>query len=481
MPRVKAFHIFALLLVIGCDQKSLTETPGDPKPNIIFILIDDLGKEWISSYGAENIRTPNIDALAAAGTKFNNVYCMPQCTPSRVTFLTGQYPYRHGWVNHWDVPRWGGGAHFDESLNPSVGLELKKAGYMTCIAGKWQIDDFRVEPKSLTNNGFDAYCMWTGYETGIPASAERYQDPYLFTSDGSQTYQDQFGPDVFNEFIKSFITTYRDSSFFVYYPMVLTHTPFVNTPNSKAENDLDRHKAMVDYTDKMVGKIVSLIDALEIRDNTLIILTTDNGTSRQISGLRNGKMVKGAKSQLSEAGVCVPFIASWPNQLKSNAISEALIDFSDLYPTLIDLANSEVGSSSQVIDGKSFKKVLTDNQPHSDRSWIMSMGGGNYARLTENGVENQYVFRDRVIRNERYKIYIDTEGNPDQFYDLQEDPWEQFDLIDSLENPDIEGPYKELYQVLTGFPEMDNDPLYTPNPPQSWDVGVTAKSQQWKL
>lgn len=80
-----------------------------PRPNILFIMVDDLGKEWISSYGAEGIRTPNIDKLAATGMKFNNAWCMPQCTPTRVTLLTGQYPFRHGWTNHWDVPRWGGG------------------------------------------------------------------------------------------------------------------------------------------------------------------------------------------------------------------------------------------------------------------------------------------------------------------------------------------------------------------------------------
>ena len=78
-------------------------------------------------------------------------------------------------------------------------------------------------------------------------------------------------------------------------------------------------------------------------------------------------------------------------------------------------------------------------------------------------------------------MYIDSEGNADHFYDLQADPWEQFDLIDSLGNPEVSVPYKELYQVLLGFPEIDNDPLYTSNPPQSWDVEVTAKSQQWKL
>ena len=83
----------------------------------------------------------------------------------------------------------GGGAHYDEQLNPSLGKEMKKAGYQTAIAGKWQIDDFRVEPDALTRNGFEEYCMWTGYETGIPASAERYQNPYIYTNSGSKTFK----------------------------------------------------------------------------------------------------------------------------------------------------------------------------------------------------------------------------------------------------------------------------------------------------
>ena len=148
--------VILLLLLTGCGKKE------PAKPNILIILVDNLGKEWLSCYGAEDITTTNIGALAKSGTMFNNVYSMPQCTPSRVTLLTGQYPFRHGWVNHWDVPKWGGGAHFDETMNPSLGIEMKKAGYVTAIAGKWQIDDFRVEPDALTKNGFDDYCMWTG-------------------------------------------------------------------------------------------------------------------------------------------------------------------------------------------------------------------------------------------------------------------------------------------------------------------------------
>jgi hypothetical protein len=98
----------AIFLCIGSSIAVAEKT----KPNILYIMADDLGKEWISCYGAEDIETPNIDALAAGGMKFNNAYSMPACTPSRTTLLTGKYPWRTGWANHWDVPRWGVG-YFD--------------------------------------------------------------------------------------------------------------------------------------------------------------------------------------------------------------------------------------------------------------------------------------------------------------------------------------------------------------------------------
>ena len=114
------------------------------RPNIILILLDDLGKEWISCYGAKDIETPNIDRLALGGIRFENVYSMPQCTPSRLCLLTGQYPYRNGWVNHWDVPRWGAGARYDVEAYPcNLGITMRDAGYATAAAGKWQINDFR--------------------------------------------------------------------------------------------------------------------------------------------------------------------------------------------------------------------------------------------------------------------------------------------------------------------------------------------------
>ena len=173
---------------------------GPAKPNILFIMVDDLGKEWVGCYGAEGIDTPNLDALAAGGIRFTNAYSMAQCTPSRATLLTGQYPYRTGWVNHWDVPRWGVG-YFDWRAYTTFATVLKSVGYATAAAGKWQINDFRIEPHAMREHGFDDWCMWTGYETGNPPSAERYWDPYVNTPEGSKTYGGRFGPDVFTDFL----------------------------------------------------------------------------------------------------------------------------------------------------------------------------------------------------------------------------------------------------------------------------------------
>ncbi|MGD8240450.1 MAG: sulfatase-like hydrolase/transferase, partial [Armatimonadota bacterium] len=257
---LKTIGIGATLSATGAlrTPSSAQRAGGTTKPNIIFIMVDDLGKEWISGCGAEDIETPNIDALAAGGMRFRNAYSMPQCTPSRATLLTGQYPWRTGWVNHWDVPRWGVG-YFDwkQRENMTFARLMKPAGYATAVVGKWQINDFRVAPDALKKHGFDDWCMWTGGEGGNPPSNQRYWDPYVHTAEGSKTYEGKFGPDIYTDHLIDFMQEHRDEPMMLYYPMALTHGPLVHTP---AEPDVtepvDKHKAMVRYTDHLVGRIV---------------------------------------------------------------------------------------------------------------------------------------------------------------------------------------------------------------------------------
>ncbi len=450
---------------------SATAPEAVVQPNIIFILVDDLGKEWISAYGADDIQTPNIDALAAEGMRFENMWCMPQCTPTRVTLLTGQYPFRHGWTNHFDVPRWGSGAHFDPSLNRSFARVLRDAGYVTAIAGKWQIDDFRVEPGALDEAGFDEWCMWTGGEGGNPSSNERYAEPYVFESgfaDGtSRTREGAFGPDVFTDFLIDFMRRHRDRPQLIYYPMVLTHTPLVPTPDEPdAATPLDRHRAMVRYTDQLAGRLVAAIDELGMREDTYIIFTTDNGTTGRITGTRFGQPVRGAKAQMSQAGVCIPFIVSRPGTVPAGAVSEAIADFTDLLPTFAALAGVELDREAEpIIDGHSIAAVLHGERESSSREWILSMGG-RPARFRDGRVVPAQNFDDRVISDGRWKLWINEDRQPIRLFDLEQDPGELHNLIHDAAAGEAR---ERLWAVVESLPMRDGAPRYDPNPAQPWD------------
>jgi arylsulfatase A-like enzyme len=450
-----------------------TDVPPPVKPNILFIMADDLGKEWISAYGADLIQTPHIDALAAGGMKFQNAYAMPQCTPSRVSLLTGKYPFRTGWVNHWDVPRWGVGS-FDWRFreNTTVATLLREQGYATAAAGKWQINDFRLQPMAMEHHGFDDWAMWTGYETGVPASGRRYWNPYINTREGSATRRGAFGEDVFADFLIDFMRRHRDQPMFLYYPMVLPHIPLVGTPdNREAATRMDKHKAMVRYMDTIVGRLVAALDELHLRERTIIIFTTDNGSTTSITGSQRGREVRGAKQRETESGVSMPFIVNAPGLVPAGVVTDALTDFTDLLPTFVDLAGG-VAPSDLTIDGVSIAPLLLGRAEDSSREWILSMGRGP-ARLDEQGIRGADDFGPRVIRDKRYKVWVNTDKVIDQLYDMLQDPWEEHNLIDS-DKPEHRTALAKFQAIVDAMPDEDARPLYTPQPPNPWDRTLNA-------
>ncbi|KPJ68695.1 MAG: N-acetylgalactosamine 6-sulfate sulfatase, partial [Planctomycetes bacterium DG_20] len=338
---LKAMGLGAASLALPALARAKTARTKGPRPNILFIMADDLGKEWLSCYGGQEMKTPHLDGLAAGGMLFANAYSMAQCTPTRVTLLTGQYPFRHGWVNHWDVPRWGAGCHFDWKHNPSLARVMKSAGYAAAAAGKWQISDFRVQPKAMAEHGFDEWCMWTGYETGNAPSGKRYWDPYLHTRQGSRTYKGRFGADVFADFLIDFMTRHKDRPMMLYFPMALTHGPFTTTPlDRNAQTKIEKHKAMVRYTDHIVGRLVKALDSLGIRGRTIVIFSTDNGSGGGVTARMNGRQVRGGKATLGEPGVCAPFIVNCPGLVSAGVKTDALTDFTDLLPTFAELGGA---------------------------------------------------------------------------------------------------------------------------------------------
>lgn len=452
--------------VVGAAQ------PDQPRrPNILFIMVDDLGPEWLSCYGSEELETPHLDALAAGGMRFVNAYSMPKCTPTRVTLLTGQYPFRHGWIGHWDVPRWGGGCHFDWKHNTTFARVLKSAGYATAAAGKWQINDFRVHPDCMRRHGFDEWAMWTGFETGVPASAERYWDPYINTNGVSKTHRGRFGTDVWAEFLIDFMRRHRSQPMLLYFPMALTHTPFTTTPSRPdVKGRKARHKAMVTYVDDAVGRLIAALEELGLRDRTIVFFTTDNGTTRRISGRMNGRQVQGGKDTFGENGMRAPFLVNCPGVVPEGVVTEALTDFTDILPTFADLAGAELPADAP-IDGRSFAKHILGQADDSPRKWILAMGNASMIRTPE-GVHFPKPVGDRVIRNKRYKLWS-TDGQATALYDLHEDPAEEQNLIDSAA-PEHVAARTELAAVLKSLPP-DARPKYDPLPPQPWDKPVATE------
>jgi len=428
------------------------------QPNLIFLLVDDLGKEWIAPYGGEQIGLPNVSRLAEQGIQFDRAYSMPQSTPSRVALLTGQYPYHNGWVNHYDVPRWGHGARFDSDHNPCFPIQLKAAGYKTCIAGKWQLNDFRLEPEIMHTLGFDAYCMWTGGEGGnAKVSDLRYWNPYIHTKEGSKTYQGQFGPDIYSDFVVDFLKKHRTEPIFVYYPLTLTHTPFVATPDEPdAKTSREKHVAMVHYMDKVVGKIMDAVDELGLADDTYLFLATDNGTTSAAVGLREGHYVRGGKTFLTENGINCPFIVRTPSQ-KIKGRSQALIDFTDVSATLMDLGEALPDARFKT-DGYSFAPLLEGQTENSPRQIALAMGSNPAEIDANNRVHNFHAFRDRALIGKQYKVFLTTHKTIDRIYDRIADPYEQHNLIGKTTLKALVE--KQFQPLIDQLPDLDAEPKY---------------------
>ena len=223
---------------------------------------------------------------------------------------------------------------------------------------------------------------------------------------------------------------------------------------------MEKHKAMVRYTDYIVEKLVKELDLLGIRDRTYLIFTTDNGTAGNIIGSRDSHLIRGGKTFLTENGVNAPFIISKPGTVKAGTETEALIDFTDILPTFLDLAGLEIPGGLKV-DGKSFSGVIHSKETSGQKDWILAMGSRG-GRIGDDGmIRNWYEFRDRTLRDERYKIYVDTMKNINRIFDLKNDPYELYNLITS-EDGDIPEVLEKYEKIVDQLPDRDQHPDYTP-------------------
>ena len=344
------------------------------QPNVLLIMADDIGIEGFGCYGGTSYETPKIDKLAKGGLRFTHAYSQPLCTPTRVQIMTGRYNHRN----------WSYFGILDPA-EKTFGHMMKEAGYKTCISGKWQLQSYdppdfpnaerrRGQGMKVTQAGFDEHCLFHSWHTEKKGS--RYAGPTYFKNGKLVTERkNKYGPDVSVDFILDFMNNNRDDPLFVYYPMALPHWPMVPTPDSKEwkdperrdEEDLRYFDDMVAYMDKLVGRLVDGLVKLGLREDTLILFYSDNGTHLKVSSIMNGKEIQGGKATPKQSGIRVPLIASWPGKIKPGRTTSDLVDASDFFPTLADLAQVKIPNQRQ-IDGISFAPTLYD-QPGKKREW----------------------------------------------------------------------------------------------------------------
>ena len=242
----------------------------------------------------------------------------------------------------------------------------------------------------------------------------------------------------------------------LYFPMALTHTPLVPTPlDPDAETPEERHRAMVRYTDHLVGRLLDTIDELDLAHETLVIFTTDNGTARGIDGELDGRQVKGGKGLMVEAGCRAPFFARWVGQVSPGRRVPALVDFTDIFPTMLELAGAPAPADHH-LDGVSFADPLLGFGGKGHREWMMAMGGRT-AHQRNGRVVPELPYAPRVLRTVEYKLWIDADGHPERLHHLPSDPDEQDNLIHSSDEK-AKAALSLLTNAAQQFPKTDGHP-----------------------
>ena len=335
---------FTLFFSFGCAfalAASVT-TAAPAKPNIIFILADDYGTAEVGSYGADNYKTPNLDALARGGTRYTNAYTISLCGPSRAMILTGRYPFHTGATNQ-DAT--GTYTPKDWTMMPKV---LKSAGYVTSAVGKWgQL------PLGPAEFGFDDYLKFKG--SGTYWNTQERGKIYEVNGKTLPLPDKIYLPDLMHQHVVNFITTNRDRPFYLYYSLSHVHTDILPTPDTAAgSTDEEIYRDNVTYMDKLVGKLIAELERLKLREKTLIVFLGDNGTSggRAARATIGGRPLSGAKGSMLEGGGLVPMIVNWPGVTPANKISRDMVDSSDFFPTFAELAGAKLPGQGAT-DGRS--------------------------------------------------------------------------------------------------------------------------------
>ena len=468
---ISSFRFLTLILLMTACQKS------PEKPNIIFILVDDMGWTDLGCYGSSYYETPYIDQLAAEGMKFTDAYAScPVCSPTRASILTGKYPTRVG------ITDWIAGRQNNEKLRSFMKVDppafshqlaldeitLAEAfgdhGYRTAFVGKWHLGPEGYWPE---DQGFDI--NKGGWTRGSPAGGyfSPYENPRL--EDGPQM---EYLTDRLTDESINFIESSLDQPFLLYLSFYTVHNPMqakdelIQQYQQKFENErladketfvtglpwmkrpdpglwIERvvhsnpvYAAMINSLDENVGRIMEKLSELDVDKNTVIVFTSDNGGLSTSEGSPTSNLpLRAGKGWLYEGGIREPLIIKWPRTVKPGSISHSLVTSSDFFPTLLEIAGLPL-LPEQHLDGLSLVPVLKSKADLSDRAIFW-----HYPHYS-----NQGGYPGSAIRAGDWKLIEYFEDNSLELYNLSEDIGEENNIAG--QHPDI---VRELQGQLENF------------------------------
>ena len=465
IPRTlsKACTILALLVAASCSAGSSAFAATTAKPNIIYILADDLGWTDTATYGSKYYETPNIDRLASQGLKLTRYHNCQNCQPTRAAIMTGQYGARTG------VYTVGGVERFEWQSRPlrpvdnveelpldrsTIAQQLKAAGYATAMFGKWHLGSNGAHHPS--KRGFDEAIVSMGVHFDFNTNPK--------TDYPKGTYLADFLTDKAVDFIKR----KKDAPFFLYLPHFGVHSPhqakadiiehFKPKPAVGGHNN-PTYAAMIASVDESVGRVMKTLDELGLAENTVVIFSSDNGGvgGYERDGVQGGSVTDNAplrsgKGSLYEGGTRDPFVVRWPGVTKPGSLCDVPTIHVDVFPTFLEIAGA--AKPKQVLDGESMVKLFRDPGATLQREAIfqhfpgyLGAGGGTW-RTTPVG----------LIEVGDWKLMEFFEDGRLELYNLHDDIGETKNL--AKEMPDKT---KELHAKMLAWREAIHAPMPTKN------------------
>lgn len=418
-------------LALALPMKAAAAQATKRKPNIIFIMVDDMGYHDLGCFGSKTIKTPRIDRMCREGVKFTDCYSGDTvCAPARSTLMTG---YHKG---HTPVRGNSGGIPlFPEDV--TVAEVLKKGGYATGGFGKWGLGN-QGKDGAAEKQGFDLFFGYYNQWHAHTYYTHLFRNSVKVELNGRYTHHA-----IYDETI-AFIKANKDRPFFCYCPWTPPHAAY-QIPEDEPAWALYKDKpwnkparvaaAMDSMMDRQVGEIIDLLKKLGIDDNTIVFFTSDNGAAQRFDGIHNscGKM-KGRKRSMNEGGIRVPMVVRWPGKIKAGTVSDLPWYFPDVMPTLGELAGVS-GEVPKDIDGISIVPTL--------------LGAGKQKK-------HEYLFWHsgaRAVRMGKWKA-IGQRGKV-RLYNLEKDIGEENDL--AAKHPDIAGKMGEIMDKAVTPPRSQKD------------------------